>query len=239
MQTTNFFAIGMLVLGLALGGGAGWFLGQPDSQPLPEATGSSQLPEGFHEVTILSAGLKLALRQTDQVANLKYEGKKIGYKLVDRYATATGAQVDIILDRVEDFFDLPTAKNLDAYRENVNGLNIQKTIDVSINGWKGLKQLYTAQLGQKRGDGTIIKRPTGGLLRYVILAPDDRIILLKSSGAFQTYLDTVAANLHFIPINSDKEETDRINLGTDIEVDVVPESSSIELLNPTGTSEVE
>lgn len=200
---SNKLAILTLVLGLALGGLAGWLVTQSfvTDTVVPRAV-SSDLPDGFKKVTLAEAGLEIATRNTDQLSRLTNEDKSVGFKVSDQFAKTTGAYVEIITTRLEEFYDLPAATTLVPYRDNVSGLNIQKTVDVSLNGFVGIKQLYNASIGQKRSDGSIIKQPVNNLMRYVLQAPDGRIILVKSTGTFQAYLDSFVTHLKFIPINS-------------------------------------
>lgn len=203
-------AIIFLFIGLALGGVGGWF--GPGLLAKPEPKPTTTVPAGFKTVTvpIPSGGLELTIRETDTVARLKNDDKIIGYKVVDSFAKNSGASLDIVTERLADFYDRPEATDLAAYKEPISGLTIHQTKETSIDGHPAFKQLYDATLGQKRSDGAVIKKPVTNLLRYVIDGPGHHFLFLKTAAPFQTYLDTVAISLRFVaaPASGDPNAID-------------------------------
>lgn len=234
MKSADKLAIFTLILGLVLGGGAVWLLVDTPATPAATPTETSDVPTGFRLVSLGTSGMEFVVRETDQVAKLDHNDQTIGYKVVDSFAQSTGAYVDIVTERVEEFYDLPAATDLAAYRENVAGLSIQKTIDVSMNGFTGVKQLYSASIGQKRGDGAIIKQPVNNLMRYVLLASDGRIVIIKSVATFQTYLDAFVKNFHFTAIGSTATTDDAINLDSPDDGTLTPGATNDQLFDTSG-----
>jgi len=194
---------------------------------------TSDIPAGFRQVSLGGSGLEFLVRETDQVAKLDHEGQTIGFKAFDSFAQTTGAYVDIVTERVEEFYDLPGATDLAAYRENVTGLNIQKTIDVSMNGFTGVKQLYSASIGQKRGDGAIVKQPVNNMMRYVLFAPDGRVVIIKSVATFQTYLDMFVKNFRFVVLGSTNDTENGINLDSPDDGTLTPGATNDQLFDTT------
>jgi hypothetical protein len=215
-------AVLFLVLGLVFGGLAGWFGPQFFIKETPTPKATSSVPAGFKKVTlsIPGGGLEIYIRETDKVAKLKNEEQIIGYKVFDGFAQQTGAAVDIVTERLTEFYDRPEATDLATYKEAVSGLTLRETREATINGHAALKQLYDATLGQKRSDGAVIKKPVTNLLRYVIDGGNGRFILLKAPAGFQTYLDTVAVSVKFVAAPKTGDEN-AINLGTDASIDEV------------------
>ncbi len=213
-----------ILISFLIGGLGGW---QYDAQVLhkaPTVKPTSSIPAGFKNVTVAipGGGLQVTIRETDQITRLKNEDKLIGYKIFDSFAQQGGATVDVITDRLAEFYDLPEAKDLAAYKEPVIGLTIRETREANIAGHAALKQLYDATLGQKRSDGAVIKKPVPNLMRYIIQGNDDQFLILKSPASFQKYLDTVAVSIRFVAAPKTGDES-VIDLGNDDSInDVLP-----------------
>lgn len=230
--TPEKLTIGLFILGMLLGTGIGWLVFDfGKAEPEIAAPAASDLPDGFVDFPVSQYGVAFPKRPTDKVAQLGHEGKNIGLKVYDGYAESTGVQIDIVTERVEEHYDLPTATDLAPYRENVPGLEIQRTIEFSGKGFRAIKQLYTASLGQKRADGSVVKKPVSNLLRFVLLADDGRIVVIKSSAAFQSYADLFVQNFRLTPVTANGLGTSGVNLDGSSSIDVNPEATDEDLLN--------
>ena len=230
----NKAAIGLFILGILLGGSGGWLIARPaTSSPGVLPSPKSSVPVGWQETNVVfddHYAILLNIRQTDRVARLKDADTIIGFKVFDQYVPQGGAAVDIVTKRVEEYFDLPSATSFDEYKQNRDGLTIQENREVTIHGQRAVKQLYTASIGQKRSDGAIFKRPQANLLRYVIEGPDHQYLILKASGAAQTYLDAIALSIQIVPRS-------QVNKSTDVQLHV--DANEPTDIQPTNGAEID
>lgn len=234
----------LLLIGIGLGGVGGWIIGQPTKPDSSAETPKveSTVPTGWRSMQLPIAGtsetLSLTIRETDQVARLVDGETEIGYKVVDSFAPKTGAAIDVILKRRVEYYELPDATSLDAYKEPQDGLTVQDSREVTIRGHRLLKQLYTAKIGQKQANGSIITKPIGNLMRYIIEGADGQIVILATSATFQTYLDKVAQSIDFGATGSNQSNENIIDLGGDAsDADLTPTNENV-LFQSTGGTEL-
>lgn len=200
MKSALSLGIAVFVLGAALGaiGLKVWL----DRHPVePVTQGASVIDRSVQSVRIDEQGLLLSIRKTDSLARIKGEGDQIiGARIFDTWSgdqNTASSSIDLIWERQEKFFDQPDVKNLDGYRKpTTQGLTIQETKELMIDGRPALKQLYTMQLEVPGPFGSTSKQPVPNQLRYVI-ADGERFLILRAPGSQQTFLDAMAQSLTF------------------------------------------
>ncbi len=223
-------------VGVLLGAGAGWLIWYAPPEPTV-TTSPLAKDDGFQAVRLPKTNLKLSIRMTDKVSRLEDEGQEIGYKIFDQFAPRSGANIDVILERRESFYERPTATTIEAYKEAQEGLTIQDSREITLKGHRLLKQLYTAKIGQKRTDGAILTKPVTNLMRYIIEGVDGQIVILEASATFQNYLDTIAQSIEFTTTTPEAGEKNTINLEADpSDANLTPtDSDGVLFQSETGT----
>lgn len=203
MKQAVSFGLAILILGIVLGvAGIRVAMDRFDLwRPATATIARQALHPSTKTVPILEQRLSFVVRSTDALIRLagSDKDKVVGIRVYDSYTGdgQTTPGVDVIWERQAELFDQPDATDLEAYRHpSVEGLSIQQTKDLTIDGRPAIKQLYTATLKVPGPLGSTTQKSLPNQLRYVI-ADGERFLIVRTAAERQTFLDAIATSLTF------------------------------------------
>ncbi len=195
------------------------------SPPPDSAEPATTVDRSIQQFSVTEQGLHFTARPTDTLARLTDDAKSVvGVRVFDPWTgdVQTAQSVDLIWTRQEKLYDQPEATSLAAYRTPaIEGLTVQETKELAIDGRPALKQLYTIQVDVPGPFGSTSRQPLPNQLRYVI-QNGERFLIIRAPGTRQGFLDAVAKSLTFnapttvpgsptnsVPVDSSQPDTGR------------------------------